>query len=343
MRILLCLTGILVIGALHAFSVPAATWRADMPHSPGSAALVNRIDGIVWAPNHSPVSDVYVELQNEMMMSLSRIRTDSSGRFSFTVTNSGNYVVKVLAGPTNFMDASEVVEIVDLTRNSSDQVHVDIYLKYDKRKINTGSQGVAEAVFAQEVPDPAKKLYESGLRDIQSNPTQAFQELDDALKIFPDYFAALNLAGNQYVQQKEYQKSLPYLIKAVQVNERSYASFYALAYACYQLNHRPEATEAARGAVILGPGSASAQLLYGTLLRLNGDNANAEKALLRAKELRKGTPMPEIHMQLAMLYNRTKRNTEAVVELEAYLKEAPDAANKKEVVDLIAKLKKDIT
>jgi tetratricopeptide (TPR) repeat protein len=288
------------------------------------------------------VADVYVELQNEMLMSLNRIRTTASGRFSFTVANSGNYVVKVLATGTNYMDASETVEIVDVTQRSSDQQYVDIYLKFDKNKINTGVVGITEAVFVQDIPAEAKRLFDTAAKDLQSNRPEAFDEIDQALKIFPDYFEALNLAGREYVQRKEYEKALPYLIKAISVNQRSYSGFYNLAFACYQLNHRPEATEAARGATILQPSSVNAQLLYGTLLRLGGDMENAEKALLKASEAGKGMAIPDVHWQLALLYNKTGRNKEAVDQLEAYLKDAPNAPNKKEIRDLMAKLKKDI-
>lgn len=311
------------------------------PEKTKSPALINRIDGIVWDPYRKPVADVYVELQNEMLMSLNRVRTTSSGRFSFTVANAGNYVVKVLAGGTNYMDASETVEIVDVTQRSSDQQYVDIYLKFDKNKINTGAPGITEAVFIQDIPEAAKKLYDDGVKDLQTNRNEGFDEIDQALKIFPTYFEALNYLGREYVKRKEYEKALPYLIKAIDVNQRSYSGFYNLAYACYQLNHRPEATEAARGATILQPNSVNAQLLYGTLLRLNGDTENAEKALLKAKSAGKGVVIPDVHWQLALLYNKLGRNKEAVDELEAYLKDVPNTPNKKEIRDLIAKLKKD--
>src|SRR5215471_3824992 len=118
--------------AVLGFGAPAKSEIAvSKPRS-----LVNRIDGIVWDPNRKPVADIYVELQNEMYMSLSRVRTTASGRFSFTVGSPGNYVIKVLATGTNYMDATETVEIVDVTQRSSDQQYVDIYLKYDKNKIN---------------------------------------------------------------------------------------------------------------------------------------------------------------------------------------------------------------
>jgi tetratricopeptide (TPR) repeat protein len=303
------------------------------------ALVINRIEGIVWDPNKHPVSDVYVELQNEMYMSLNRMRTTGSGRFSFTVANPGNYYVKVLASGTNFMDAMEPVEIVNLSARSSDYQNVDIYLKYDKRKIDTGGLGITEAVFVQEIPPEAKKLYEAGHKDLLSGRDTGFVTIDEALTIYPSYFDALNFVGRQYVQRKEYQKSLAYLIKAIDVNQRSFSSFYALAYACYELNQKPEATEAARAATILAPDSLNANLLYGTLLRLNSDFEKAEKALLQAKKLDKEKSAPDVHWQLGLLYNRLGRNKEAADELEIYLRAAPNIKNKNEVRDLITKLR----
>ena len=179
------------------------------------------------------------------------------------------------------------------------------------------------------------------MKDLENKQDKGFDELDQALKIFPDYFDALNKAGREYVQRKEFQKSLPYLIRAIDVNQRSYSSFYALAYACFKLNHTPEAVEAARGAVILQPNSVSAQHLYGTLLRLNGNYDLAEKALLQAKKLSKDTPVADIHMQLALLYNKLGRNGEAADELETYLKINPDAADKVRIRELIVKLRNE--
>jgi len=328
-----------IAAMLPALVVSLCITASAKPAAPAKA-FVNRIEGMVWAPGRRPVADVYVELQNEMYMSLSRIRTTSSGHFEFTVGGAGNFYVHVLANGTQFMDKTEPVEIVQVTQGSSDEAHVDIYLEVDRRKVNT-VDGPAETVYAQNVPDRARSLYETAQKDIAAGRPEGMAELDQALAIFPDYFAALNLAGTQYVQRKEYEKALPYLIKAIDINQRSYSSYYGLAYAAYQLKHFPEATEAARAATVLAPNSVSAQLLYGTLLRLTSNYPLSEKALLAAEKLSKGTPLPDVHMQLAMLYNHTKRNKEAIAELQLFLKEAPNAPNKKEIQDLIAKLQKE--
>ena len=82
-----------------------------------------------------------------------------------------------------------------------------------------------EVIFAQDVPDTAKKLYKLGTKDLQSDPKKGQQELEEAIKAFPDYYDALNALGCNYVDSKEYQKSLPYLIHAIDLSR---IDFHAL-------------------------------------------------------------------------------------------------------------------
>ncbi|HEX8198392.1 MAG TPA: tetratricopeptide repeat protein, partial [Pyrinomonadaceae bacterium] len=61
----------------------------------------------------------------------------------------------------------------------------------------------------------------------------------------------------------------------------------------------------------------------------------------QAKSLNKNNSVAEIHWQLALLYNKLGRNQEAAVELESYLKILPNASNKEDIKNLIAKLRKE--
>jgi tetratricopeptide (TPR) repeat protein len=301
---------------------------------------INAIQGTVWGADRRPVGDLYVELQNETYFAVGRIRTDASGRFAFRGISSGRYFVKVITSGTNYAEYIETVEVGTVSRTGSESVYLEIYLKLDRRNVDNRGSGVAEAIFVQEVPEEARKLYKKGLKDLEKGDS-GLAEMEAALKIFPTYFDALDTLGREYVARKEYQKSLSYLIKSIEVNQRSYSSFYALAYACYQLNHRVEAIEAARGATLLQPASLSAQLLYGTLLRIDRSYEKAETALLAAKKLSKDRPVAEVHWQLALLYNKLGRNTEAADELERYLKIEPDARDKNKIQELIDKLRKN--
>jgi tetratricopeptide (TPR) repeat protein len=304
----------------------------------GSTTLINTISGQVFDPYNNPVSDVYVELINENYSTVARQRI-SAGRFMFTGISAGSYKVKVLTSGTNYFEQTQDVQIINMFRGASDQQFLDFHLKFDPRKVTLGSGGAPEQVFSQEgISDQARKHYQRGVEQLANKKEKGLEELEQALQISPNYFDALNRLGTEYVQRKEYQKAVPYLIKAIDINQRSFSSFYALGYAAYQMNRIPEAIEAARATTIIKPDAINAHWLYGTVLRINGNFDKSEKSLLQAKTLSKRNSFPEINWQLALLYNRLGRYKDAVAELEEYLKAQPNSRNKKEIQDLIGQL-----
>jgi len=318
------------------FSLAALVCANPCDVFPNTSNLLNRIEGQVFDPNHRPVQNIYVELLGETDSVLQRTRTNSAGRFTFSGVPAGRLTVKVLPYGTNLMEQSQEVEIIQ-TRNRSDTAYVDITLRYDKH----GRQAAIEksgVVFVQDIPAAAKKLYVDGIADLAKHQEKGLEELQAAINIFPDYFDALDSLGKEFISRKMYEKGYPHLLRAVDVNPRSFSSYYSLGYAFYQMKQYPAALEAARATTLLLPASAEAQLLYGTILRITGSYAEAEKALLLANSLAKKSNA-ETHWQLSLLYNRLNRTQDTVDELEAFLKLVPGSPDKKKIRDMIAKLK----
>ena len=74
--------------------------------------------------------------------------------------------------------------------------------------------------------------------------------------------------------------------------------------------------------------------------RINGDYAEAEKALLKAKSLSEATaPVSEVHWQLALLYEKMARYKDSADELERFLKLAPKTPDAEKIKKLIADLR----
>ncbi|MFN7929596.1 MAG: carboxypeptidase regulatory-like domain-containing protein [Blastocatellia bacterium] len=299
---------------------------------------LNRIEGQVYDPSRRPVENVHVELLNEVETMVAYTKTNSAGRFTFTGMNAGRYYVKVMPLGTNMMEQTQEVSITNATRGANDTVYVDVHLRYDPRNRGVTTEAPREVVFVQDIPAAAKKLYEDGIADLPKNQERGLARLEDAIKIFPEYFDALHRLGKEYVSHNQYEKGYPYLMRAIDVNGRSYSSYYSLAYAFYQLKQYPAAAEAARATTVLSPDTMEAHLLYGTVLRINGSYSEAEKALGKANTLAKKMN-GEVHWQLALLFNRLNRNQETIEELETYLKLVPNSPDKKKIEEMLAKLK----
>ncbi|MBK7394358.1 MAG: carboxypeptidase regulatory-like domain-containing protein [Chloracidobacterium sp.] len=299
--------------------------------------MTNTIEGTVYDERRNPVFNAFVELYNDVNVLTSRARTSTQGRFTFRGMSAGNYTIKVRPYGTNLLEDSQDVQVNNQS-SQSDLVIVEFRLRIDKRITNLATGTPGETIYVQDIPQSAKKLYDSGIEKLAKKDNQGLSDLESAIKIFPQYFDALSRLGREYVSRKEYEKGYPFLLTAIDLNQRCDTCYYSLSYAFYQLKQYPAAAKAAMAAAVLDQSSTDIHLLLGTVLRLNGDYALSEKALLKAKSLAK-TPNSEIHWQLSLLYNKVKRNQDAANELETYLKLVPNASNKRELQELIAKLR----
>src|SRR5205823_3798130 len=141
----------------------------------------NVIEGTVYDPDRRPVPDLWIELQNEFNLNLSRIRSGASGRFTFPGIGSGRYYIKVYTSGTNFEEQTQAVDVVNVFPNSSDTVYQDIFLKYRKGMGNIGIRQATEAIFVQEVPPEAKRLFTQGAKDLDNKDAKIVQKGQDEL------------------------------------------------------------------------------------------------------------------------------------------------------------------
>ena len=303
---------------------------APYSFSASSRAFVGRIEGQVYDEQRNPVADAFVELANEVGSMIGHTKTSNNGRFSFFGVSGGNFIVTVRPYGKNLLEQSQAVYVGVSVRGNSESVYVDFYLRADKKASQLRDWLPAESIFVQEVPADAKKAFQSGVKALDNGDQGGLLKLEEAIKLFPTYFDALSRIGRVYVAQEKYEKGYPYLLRAIDVNQRSFASFYDLGFAFYQLKQYPAALKAAEACILLNGGVAEGQLLYGTLQRISGDYKGAEVSLLKAKSLSK-KPNSEIYLQLALLYNRVNRNAEAADNLEAYLKMMPDDPDRKKI------------
>lgn len=164
----------------------------------------NSITGFVFDASRNRVPDIQIELLDEFNRTISRGKTDGSGRYNFQRLNVGRYAVRVMTVATNFEEQTKEVEVVSSRVSGlggSSTTQLDIYLR--TRREAKPALAKSEVVFAQDVPPEAKRLFQNGVSDIKDKRVdEGIAKLKAAIQIYPDYFLALENLGQEYIGQR---------------------------------------------------------------------------------------------------------------------------------------------
>lgn len=301
-------------------------------------AQINRnssISGFVFDSQRTPIPQIVVELLDEVNSVIGRTKTNGSGQFSFRGLSSGRFQVRVLPLGTNFEEQTQTVELTGvgaMGRTIADFAQKDFYLK--ERKKSSDAFTVNEVIFVQNIPKEAENLYEQATKSIDDDMTKSIKHLEEAIKIFPNYYLALRALGQIYLQQKDYDKALDVFTKGSNINDRSFSCWYGIGYASFALKESEGATTALEKAIQIDPKAVNALFLLGIAQRQIKQYDKAEQSLLNAKKY-STDDVPDIHWNLALLYaHNLNRYSDAATQLELYLKASPENPDK----DMIKKL-----
>ena len=336
------LSGLLYLGILaFAFIVFAPSLSQD--HF-ACYAQGNSVSGKVYGINHRPMVDLYVELQDDLNRTIARTRTNASGDYEFRGFAAGRLTIRVITLGTEYDEQEQEIEIQNNTvpdgqggmrAGGFDDQQKDFYLR-----LRPGITPESVAIFAQEIPPESQKLYEKAIGDLDAKRNaEGLAGLRLAIEKFPKYYYALERLGTEYIRlgrPETFQAAEILFSVAVEVNTRGFKSWYGLAYARYSLGNTSKALDAVQKAIELNSYSPDALLLSGSLLRASKKYADAEKQLLKARDLAKDT-MPQIHWELALLYgNHMQRYADAAKELRLFLKAQPNAKDAESIKKAIA-------
>lgn len=302
------------------------------------------ISGYVYAESSRlGLVDVDVELENDIQ-TIARTKTDGSGRYTFPGLGDGRYTVKVMPFRYDYADQGATVEIqtfgVRGAGIGNTLITHDFYLLPRRGTLSEGEMGV---VFAQDVPENARRLYETAVVDLSRNrKTEGIQGLREAVKAFDKYYAAIHRLGMEMFAKGQYAEAAQLFMTAASINEKSVTSLYYTGFSLFHLgkDYHKAALVATESALTLAPSSVQVLYLLGRIERSLNNFENAEKHLLLAKKNAKST-VPEIHRELAQLYgNDLKKYQMAADELELYLKASKaDAEEQKKVKKVITDLR----
>jgi tetratricopeptide (TPR) repeat protein len=303
----------------------------------------NSISGIIFNSNRQPVAKIDVELLDEFERLIKSTQTTGSGLYIFQGLRSGIYYVQVRTAGTNYRESKERIQVGQLNRvtsgglvSGSESLQLDFVLQIDRRGNNTEIPINNEVVFAQNVPKEAEKFYENALKKIKEEKhDDAIAELENALKVFPEYYLALDKCGYEYLAKAKFVESEDAFTKALRVYPKSFSSKSGLGIAEYKLGKREEAAKTLEESIALDQSLPSSFLFLGKIYRELKQFEKAETSLKKANELGK-SKIADVHWELALLYYyNLNRPANAADELELYLKAKPDADNRPQIEKLI--------
>ena len=269
--------------------------------------------------------------------------TTSNGNGSFVFRNlgGGRFVVIVDLGDP-YEVATEQVNIVETGSTGTMSRMGQIYNVQIHLRIKPGlplNKGVI-SVAAKEPPPAAVDLYNKALESVKAGERdKAIEQLKGAIAIFPEFVAALNGLGVQYMRLGNYQFAFEAFNSALILSPDNFILHLNCGITLFNLNRYAEAEKELSAALLKNDASGSAHVYRArTLIALKRFDG-AAKDLKRAIEIG-GDDVKVAHRYLAGIHIEKNENIEAVKELQLYLKLSPTAKESDQIKNLIKELNK---
>jgi Flp pilus assembly protein TadD len=305
----------------------------------GAAQRDRSLRARVLLPDGSPSQSLKIRLERAEGEIVRDSFTDTNGNFEVRNLGIGMYAVVV---PSDDRVYATAIERVEITRNSPDVIVVNIYLT-PKEQSDPRRRGERRTISAREastrIPKPALQAYKRSSRLVRDGkPEKAIAELKRAIAIFPEYVEAYNDLGVIYLKLDRIDDAIGALDKSAQLDPGAFNPRLNLGIAHVRRQDFTGSETHLRSAITIDASSPLAHLYLGIALWKTDRVDEAEDELLRAIALG-GSDIAVAHYYLGQLYVRRDRIADAIAELEAYLKDKPEAADAPRVRQQIAELR----
>ena len=263
--------------------------------------------------------------------------TDLSGRFFFSGLNRGRYHLIADGDGQTFETTRVDAEVLGF--GSAPQT----FTQNIQLRLKAGKAIAPAAVTSVEAVDPnapprAREAYDKAVKRAEDDrPEQAVKLLQEAIATYPKFFSAHVALGEQYDKLKRYTEAEAAYQKATELKSDGAAAQVGLGVVLVKQKKYAEAIPPLRRSLEIEKQSSTPYLFLGLAEMMTGDYQSAEADLLRAYEIGK----PAIaHIYLANLYDLRHEPAKAIMHLQAFLKENPEAPQASQIRGVIEKLRR---
>lgn len=262
--------------------------------------------------------------------------TRPEGQFSFSRLSEGDYLVETF-DTDKFEATSTSVSVRPPVRGKSDIFHVFVELPL-KPAPGRVAPGVVAADVDLNVPKNALKHYRAGMKALETRDAPlAVKELQEAIRLHPDYYAARLELGRELRTQKRLAEAEETLRPLDRIASARAEPRIEQASVLLLLNRHKDAIVKLQDALRLEETSWAAHLYLGWAL-LETDAGKAESHFQRAIALDE-QKAARAHIALARLADAKGQRDVALQHLDAYLTLAPDASDAESVRKLAERLR----
>jgi tetratricopeptide (TPR) repeat protein len=270
-----------------------------------------------------------ITLKNQQSI-LSTLYTNNSGEFQIRNLSEGIYFVQAEVSNGNF---EPVVRKVELGRG----LMVDLILELREKKDPTVSRSgkvVSAAELRQAVPSGAKKQYELGLKLVNKGDFQrAANHFQEAISIYPEYLAARNDLGAQYLKLKQLDEAEKHFEIVLREDPKNFNAKFNIGLVQVERRNYTEAISLLNQAVAIDSTRPVARLWIGIAKLELGDVESAEAELTRAL-IMGGEECVAGHYHLARVFMTRGDLIEAARSVRSYIQLAPRGELVKEAKEL---------
>lgn len=270
-----------------------------------------------------------ITLRNQQSI-LSTIYTNNSGEFQLRNLSEGTYFVQAEVSQGNF---EPVMKKVELGRG----LMVDLTLELRERKglsTSTRSKVVSAAELRQAIPSAAKKQYERGLKFVNKGDfQQAAVHFQAALTIYPEYLAARNDLGAQYLKLKRLDEAQQQFEMVLSDDPKNYNAKFNMGLVQVERQNYQDAIALLQQAIALDSTRPVTRLWIGVARLELGELETAQDELTRSL-IMGGDECVAAHYHLARIFMNRGDIGGAERSVQTYIQAAPRGELLKEAKDL---------
>ena len=265
---------------------------------------------------------------------LSTLYTNNSGEFHIMNLSQGIYFVEAEIPNSKF---ETTVRRVELGRG----LMVDLNMELREKKDPSGNpigKVVSAAELRQVVPSAAKKQYQLGLKFVNKGDfQQAARCFQEALTIYPEYLAARNDLGAQYLKLKQLDEAEKNFEAVLGSDPKNFNAKFNMGLVQAERHNYTDAIALLNQAVAIDSTRPVARLWIGIAKLELGDVEVAEQELTRAL-IMGGSECVAAHYHLARIYFNRGAIEDARRSVQAYIEMAPRGEFIKEAKELEEKI-----